>query len=158
MDNTGSPIFERGVEAVRNYRLCLDNKPIVVHPVLKIAPPGSSVNTGRLARTNPRRPRLASEWPKTRTEFGRDFFPSGALPVRQTSTSLCPGDTQGAASTSLAPCSNLRRQQRITTTGKSTHDDKVDIQCDASPYPRSPAAPKGNTNTVNELRASSASR
>ena len=50
----------------------------------------------------------------------------------------------------------LRGQERITVTGKSAHTEKTDNQRDTSPYPCSPAAPKGNTNTVNELRATRA--
>jgi len=42
----------------------------------------------------------------------------------------------------------LRGQQRITAAGNNTHEEKIEIQCDASPYPWSPAAPKGKARTV----------
>ncbi len=50
----------------------------------------------------------------------------------------------------LAVGAVLRGQQRISTTGNNTHNDKIDSQCDVSPYPCIPALPK-KANTANEL-------
>ena len=50
----------------------------------------------------------------------------------------------------LAFGSVLRGQQRISTAGNNAHNDRIDSQCDVSPYPCIPALPK-KANTVNEL-------
>ena len=50
----------------------------------------------------------------------------------------------------LAVGAVLRGQQRISTAGNNAHNDRIDSQCDVSPYPCIPALPK-KANTVNEL-------